>query len=70
MILDLSNMVMAVVPNIVDSGSLTLSFNPLPQNKPIHLCLIRGKDSNNTYDMPKYRLQRGEVPNLENAIKN
>lgn len=56
-------------PNIVDSGSLTLSFNPLPQNKPIHLCLIRGRDSNNTYDMPKYRLQRGEVPNLENAIK-
>ena len=47
MILDLSNMVWRG-PNIVDSGSLTLSFNPLPQNKPIHLCLIRGRDSNNT----------------------
>ncbi|CAX42779.1 putative zinc metalloproteinase, putative [Candida dubliniensis CD36] len=56
-------------PNVVDSGTLTLYFNPLPQNKPIHLCLIRGRDSNNTYDMPGYKLQRGEVPTLENAIK-
>ncbi|KAG7663222.1 uncharacterized protein J8A68_003222 [[Candida] subhashii] len=56
-------------PRIVDSGSLTLTFNPLPQNKPVHLCLIRGKDSRNTYDMPKYKLQRGEIPSLEMAIK-
>ncbi|KAI5970389.1 hypothetical protein CANMA_000552 [Candida margitis] len=56
-------------PNVVDKGRLALAFNPLPQNKPVHLCLIRGRDSPNTYDMPHYRLSRGEQPNLENAIK-
>ncbi|KAK6895379.1 putative zinc metalloproteinase [Candida tropicalis] len=56
-------------PHIVDRGELTLLFYPLPNNKPVHLCIIRGKDSNNTYDMPYYRLKRGEAPTLENAIK-
>lgn len=56
-------------PHIVDRGELTLLFYPLPNNKPVHLCIIRGKDSNNTYDMPHYRLKRGEAPTLENAIK-
>ncbi|KAI5960445.1 uncharacterized protein KGF55_004738 [Candida pseudojiufengensis] len=56
-------------PHVVDSGFLKLCFNPLPQNKPVYLCLIRGKDSRNVYDMPGYRLARGERPTLENAIK-
>lgn len=56
-------------PNIVDKGQLVLIFHPLPQNKPIHMCLIRGRDSPNTYDMPHYRLARGEEPTLENAVK-
>ncbi|RCK64351.1 hypothetical protein Cantr_00261 [Candida viswanathii] len=56
-------------PHVVDHGELVLIFYPLPQNKPVHLCIIRGRDSNNTYDMPHYRLQRGEAPTLENAIK-
>ncbi|KAL6452718.1 LOW QUALITY PROTEIN: hypothetical protein SBY92_000058 [Candida maltosa Xu316] len=55
--------------HVIDSGELTLQFIPLPQNKPIHLCLIRGRDSPNTYDVPRYRLNRGEAPTLENAIK-
>ncbi|KAI5953485.1 hypothetical protein KGF54_002857 [Candida jiufengensis] len=56
-------------PHTVDKGFLILSFNPLPQNKPVYLCIIRGRDSPNTYDMPNYRLARGERPTLENAIK-
>ncbi|KAK6455186.1 zinc metallo proteinase [Scheffersomyces xylosifermentans] len=56
-------------PHIVDTGSLILQFYPLPQNKPIHLCVILGRDSKGTYDMPAYKLQRGEVANLETAIK-
>jgi len=56
-------------PNIVDRGQLILIFNPLPQNKPVHMCLIRARDSPNTYDMPQYRLARREQPNLENAVK-
>lgn len=53
----------------VDRGKLTLLFNELPNNKPVHLCVIVGRDSNGTYDMPAYRLQRGEVANLETAIR-
>ncbi|KAI3405625.2 hypothetical protein KGF56_001643 [Candida oxycetoniae] len=55
-------------PNIVDTASLDLQFYPLPQNKPVHLCIIRARDSPNVYDMPSYRLNRGERPTLENAI--
>ncbi|KAG5421454.1 hypothetical protein I9W82_000545 [Candida metapsilosis] len=56
-------------PNVVDRGSLALKFNPLPENKPVHMCLIRAKDSPCVFDMPQYRLARGEQPNLESAIK-
>ncbi|KAK6462221.1 zinc metallo proteinase [Scheffersomyces coipomensis] len=56
-------------PKIIDKGTLSLTFNPLPQNKPVHLCLIVGKDSPGTYDMPKYRLDRGERNDLDSAIK-
>ncbi|CAK9438001.1 uncharacterized protein LODBEIA_P23670 [Lodderomyces beijingensis] len=56
-------------PHVVDSGHLDLAFNPLPQNKPVHLCIIRARDSPGVYDMPHYRLGRGERPTLENAIK-
>ncbi|CAI5758590.1 unnamed protein product [Candida verbasci] len=56
-------------PNVVDTGYLAIHHNPLPQNKPIHLCLIRGRDSLNTYDTPKYKLNRGEIPTLESAVK-
>lgn len=56
-------------PRIVDKGTLLLLFYPLPQNKPVHLCVVVGKDSDGSFDMPHYRLQRGEVGNLETAIK-
>lgn len=56
-------------PQVVDAGLLKLSFNPLPQNKPVHLCIIRARDSPGVYDIPHYRLNRGERPTLENAIK-
>lgn len=55
--------------NVVDSGNLTLYFYPLPQNKPVHLCLILGRDSNGTYDMPKYKLNRGQVANVDTAVQ-
>lgn len=53
----------------VDEGKLTLIHNDLPQQKPVHLCIILGRDSNGSYDMPSYRLKRGEVANLPNAIR-
>ncbi|CAH6723262.1 putative zinc metalloproteinase [[Candida] jaroonii] len=52
----------------VDSGELSLLYYPL-NNKPIHLCVILGRDSNGSYDMPKYRTARGEVANLDMAVK-
>lgn len=54
---------------VVDKSSLTLSHYPLPDNKPVHLCVILGHDSSGLYDMPKYKLQRGEVANLDTAIQ-
>lgn len=56
-------------PNVVDKSELTMYFNTLNQNKPVHLCVILGRDSNGSYDMPHYRLQRGEVANLDSAIR-
>lgn len=56
-------------PNVVDRSEVSISFNPLAQNKPVHLCVLIGKDSNGTYDMPGYRLQRGEPCNLDTAIR-
>ncbi|CAK7909672.1 hypothetical protein CAAN1_13S01244 [[Candida] anglica] len=56
-------------PNPIDTGKLTLIHEQMPQNKPVHLCVILGKDSNGSYDMPSYRLQRGEVANLDTAIR-
>lgn len=55
--------------NVVEKGSLTLHYNELPENKPIHFCVVLGKDSNGSYDMPRYKLQRGEVANLDTAIQ-
>ncbi|KAF3989385.1 hypothetical protein FT663_02749 [Candidozyma haemuli var. vulneris] len=55
--------------NVVDSGKLTLFFNPLPQNKPVHLCIILGRDSNGTYDMPKYKTNQGQYANLDTGIQ-
>lgn len=55
-------------PNVVDSGQLTLKHFPL-QNKPLHLCVILGKDSDGSYDMPHYRVNRGEVANLDAAVR-
>lgn len=55
--------------NVADRGSLTLHYNELPENKPIHFCVILGRDSDGRYDMPKYKLQRGEVANLDTAIQ-
>ncbi|EGV66462.1 hypothetical protein PSN45_002937 [Yamadazyma tenuis] len=56
-------------PNVVDSASLTLSYYPLTEDKPVHLCVILGKDSNGAYDMPQYKTARGEVANLDSAIR-
>lgn len=52
-----------------ESGSLTLFFNPLPENKPVHLCVVLGKDSRGLYDMPKYKSHKGQVAQLETAIQ-
>ncbi|KAI5958351.1 hypothetical protein KGF57_002707 [Candida theae] len=56
-------------PHVIDSVNLVLIYNPLPQNKPVYMCLIRARDSPCAYDVPSYRLSRGEYPNLETAIK-
>lgn len=56
-------------PKVVDRSELNINFNPLPQNKPVHLCVLVGKDSKGVYDMPQYRLKRGEQANLQTAIK-
>lgn len=56
-------------PHVADKGRLQLHFNQLPQNKPVHLCLILGKDSNGSYDLPAYKRQRGEQANLDTAIR-
>lgn len=56
-------------PHVVDVGTLALTFNELPQNKPVHLCLIVGRDSQGTYDMPRYKLQRGENPSVDVAVR-
>lgn len=53
----------------VDRGRLTLLFNELRANKPVHLCVIVGRDSAGAYDMPSYRTQRGEVANLDSAVR-
>lgn len=54
---------------VVDQGSLTLYFNPLPENKPVHLCVVIGKDSNGAYDMPHYKLKKGQTADLGTAIQ-
>lgn len=54
---------------VVDSNQLAIAFKPLPQNKPVHMCVILGRDSNGSYDMPHYKLKRGETCNLDTAIK-
>lgn len=54
---------------VVERGQLTLFFNPLPQNKPVHLCVVIGKDSNGAYDMPKYKTLRGQVADLQSAVQ-
>lgn len=54
--------------NVVDQGSVTLHYHNL-QNKPVHLCLVIGSDSPCLYDMPKYKLNKGQVANLDTAIQ-
>lgn len=56
-------------PRIVDSTSIRINYCFLDKNKPIHLCLLVGKDSLGQYDMPKYRLRRGEEANIDTAIR-
>lgn len=53
----------------VDKGTFTLSYNPLPENKPLFLCVLVGSDSKGVYDMPRYKLENGEVANLDTAIQ-
>lgn len=52
-----------------DEGELTLRYITMPGNKPVHMCVIVGKDSKGEYDMPKYKLDRGEKANLETAVQ-
>lgn len=52
-----------------EKGSLTLHYNELPANKPIHFCVVLGRDSDGRYDMPSYKTKRGEVANLDTAIQ-
>ncbi|RKP31794.1 hypothetical protein METBISCDRAFT_13346 [Metschnikowia bicuspidata] len=54
---------------LVDLGALTFHYNELPENKPIHLCVVVGRDSDGRYDMPTYKRQRGEIANLQTAIQ-
>lgn len=54
---------------VVDKDTLTLFYNPLPENKPVHLCVVVGRDSNGEYDMPKYKLKKGQIANLDTAIQ-
>ncbi|KAM9936043.1 hypothetical protein OXX80_004397 [Metschnikowia pulcherrima] len=53
----------------IDEGRLTLHYQALPANKPIHLCVILGKDSMGAYDMPSYKSRRGEPSNLDAAVQ-
>lgn len=53
---------------LIESTKLIIQFYPL-NNKPIHLCVIVGKDSQGNYDMPNYKLNRGETSNLDIAIQ-
>lgn len=54
---------------VVDSDFLRLHFHALPENKPVHLCVVVGRDSNGSYDMPSYKTKRGEVASLNTAIQ-
>lgn len=57
---------------MLQTAELAITFkqpNIHKSNKPIHMCIILGKDSDGTYDMPGYKLKRGEVANLDTAIK-
>lgn len=53
---------------VSESASLVLVYEHLP-NKPVHLCVVLGHDSNGAYDIPSYRLQRGERADLDTAIR-
>lgn len=54
---------------VVDSTRIDITYNELVNNKPIHLCVVVGCDSDGSYDMPLYKSARGEVPNLDTAIQ-
>lgn len=54
---------------VIDKTQIKINFVPLQANKTVHLCLIMARDSPGTYDMPSYRLQRGERATLEEAIR-
>lgn len=56
-------------PQIADKGSITIYYNRYPEKKPLHLCLIMGRDSQGLYDMPSYRLARGESSTVESAVR-
>lgn len=55
--------------NSPELAKLTLYFNPLPENKPLHICVVVGLDSDGSYDMPKYKQRQGQVANLSTAIQ-
>lgn len=56
-------------PSMVECDKLSLKYNEMKQNKPFHLCLIVAKDSPGLFDMPKYKLQRGDHPSIELAVR-
>lgn len=56
-------------PQVADSTSVKITYNELPNNKPIHFCVVVGSDSNGAYDMPHFKTARGEVANLDTAVQ-
>ncbi|CAN3505265.1 hypothetical protein DICA1_F44100 [Diutina catenulata] len=51
-----------------DEGELVMQYKP-GNNKPYFMCLVVAADSPGVYDMPKYRLNRGEVPSIDMAVR-
>lgn len=51
-----------------DSAKLTVQHAP-QKTKPFFMCVVVGKDSHGVYDMPKYRLDRGERADLSTGIQ-
>lgn len=54
---------------VADTTSVNLNFQDMKNNKPFHLCLIVAKDSPGVFDMPSYKLKRGENSSVSLAVR-